>query len=96
VWSADGRWIVAVEAGAARFRGLMLPRGETIARSRIVRIPLDGGPAPTVTDLPFDEVGGVSMSADGRRVVCTVYSSRSDIWTADHFDTAPVSAVAHR
>jgi hypothetical protein len=33
------------------------------------------------------------MTADGRRFVCAVYSSRSDVWVVDHFDP-DVSRVA--
>jgi hypothetical protein len=41
-----------------------------------------------VVTLPFEEVGGVSITPDGRTVVCAVYSSRSDVWMVEHFDAA--------
>ena len=38
---------------------------------------------------PFEEIGSVAMTPDGRRFVVTVYSSRSDVWVADNFDATP-------
>jgi hypothetical protein len=48
-----------------------------------------GGEVETVVALPFDEIGSVSATPDGRRFVCTVYSSRSDVWVVDDFDPSP-------
>ena len=36
--------------------------------------------------LPFDDVDGVTMTADGRRIVCVVPEKRSDIWLVEGFD----------
>ncbi|HET9362046.1 MAG TPA: winged helix-turn-helix domain-containing protein [Vicinamibacterales bacterium] len=85
-WSADGTSIYALEGGSPVYRGLIAHRGESLTDARIVKVSaLDGHVQSTVT-LPFEEVGGVSVSPDGRTFVCTVYSSRSDIWVVDDFD----------
>jgi Tol biopolymer transport system component len=82
-WSADGREIYAVEAKGGVYRGLVLPQGDTMTDARILRIAIGGGPAYPVVTLPFEEIGSVSMSGDGRRFVCTVYASESDVWIVD-------------
>jgi hypothetical protein len=69
-------------------RGLTAPGGETTTEAKILRVPVGGGNAETVIALPFEEIGGVSMTPDGRTVVCVVYSSRSDVWVVDNFDPA--------
>jgi hypothetical protein len=50
----------------------------------------------TVTYLPFEEIGSVAMTPDGRRFVFTVYSSRSDVWVVDNFDASPEPRVARK
>jgi hypothetical protein len=87
-WSSDGRSIYAYDGRRAAARGLSVAFGETVTAARIVRIPVDGGPAATVLNLPFDEVGGVAMFPDARRFVVSVYSSRSDVWVVENFDAA--------
>ena len=91
-WSADGRTLYAVQARPGLHRGLAAVLGETTTETRVIAVPIDGGPPRDVLRLPFEEVGGVSISADGRTIVCAVYSSRSDVWIVEHFDgsTAPV------
>jgi hypothetical protein len=84
-WSHDGRSIFAVEGKTRAARGLTPPLGETLTDARILRIPLNGDPQ-TIATLPAAEIGGVSMTADARRFVYTVYSARSDIWVVDNFD----------
>ena len=42
----------------------------------------------TVASLPFEEIGDVTMTPDGRRFVVAVYSSRSDVWVVDNFDAS--------
>ncbi|MEP6602182.1 MAG: winged helix-turn-helix domain-containing protein, partial [Nitrospirota bacterium] len=79
-WSSDGRTIYAVEGKASTYRGFTLPLGETVTEAKILMVPLDGGAAKTLASLPFEEIGSVSMTPDGRRFVYTVYSSRSDVW----------------
>jgi len=84
-WSQDGRSIFAVEGKTRAARGLTPPLGETLTEARILRILLNGDPQ-TIATLPAVEIGGVSMTADARRFVYTVYSARSDIWVVDNFD----------
>jgi Tol biopolymer transport system component/DNA-binding winged helix-turn-helix (wHTH) protein len=88
-WAADARSIYVVEGKNLNFRGLTAPGGETMTEARILEVPVDGGPVKTVLTLPFEEIGGISMTPDGRAFVCAVYSSRSDIWVVDDFDPAP-------
>ena len=88
-WSADGRAIYGYAGKRAAARGLSVPFGETITAARIERIPLNGGGPTTIVELPFEEVGGVAMFPDGRRFVVSVYTSLSDIWLIENFDTTP-------
>jgi Tol biopolymer transport system component/DNA-binding winged helix-turn-helix (wHTH) protein len=85
-WSADGRSIYLVEGKNSTGRDLALRLGETTAEAKILMVPVDGGEVTTVASVPFEEIGGVSMTPDGRRFVFTVYSSRSDVWVVDNFD----------
>jgi hypothetical protein len=57
---------------------------------------LKGGEVKTIASLPFEEIGGVSMTPDGRRFVYTVYSSRSDVWVVDNFDGSGVQRIARK
>ena len=86
-WSADGRHIYVLEGRNAIYRGPVLSFvGETMTGAKILKVPVGGGAARTAVTLPFDEIGSVSMTPDGRRFVCTVYSSSSDVWIVDDFD----------
>ena len=86
-WSTDGRHIYVLEGRNAIYRGPVLSFvGETVTAAKILKVPVGGGAARTVVTLPFDEIGSVSMTPDGRRFVCTVYSSSSDVWIVDDFD----------
>jgi hypothetical protein len=60
-----------------------------MTEARILEVPVNGGPAKSVLALPFEEIGGISMTPDGRRFVCAVYYSGSDIWVVDDFDPSP-------
>jgi Tol biopolymer transport system component len=88
-WSADAQFIYVLKSKNLNFRGPTAPDSETITEAKILRVPVDGGPATIVTNLPFEEIGGVTMTPDGRMFICAVYSSRSDIWVVDDFDRAP-------
>jgi Tol biopolymer transport system component/DNA-binding winged helix-turn-helix (wHTH) protein len=92
-WSADGLAIYAVEGKNLAARGLTSPFGETLTDARIVMIPLKGSPK-TVATFPPEEVGGITMTAEGRRFVYAVYSSRSDVWVVDNFDPPSVPRVS--
>jgi Tol biopolymer transport system component/DNA-binding winged helix-turn-helix (wHTH) protein len=88
-WSADSRSIYVLEGKVLNLRGLTSPGGETTTEARILRVAVTGDDVKTVAALPFEEIGGVSMTPDGRRFVCAVYSSRSDVWVVDNFDPSP-------
>ena len=94
-WSPDGRSIYAVEGKRRASRGLTPPLGETLTEAGILRIPLSGDPQ-TIAMLPAQETGGVSMTADARRFVYTVYSSRSDVWVVDNFDDGPAKPFSRK
>ena len=87
-WSADARFVYAIEGKSLNLRGLTPPQGETLTEAKIVRIRVDSKEVKKVS-LPFEEIGGVSMTPDGRRFVVAVYSSRSDVWVVDNFDPSP-------
>ena len=95
-WSHDGSAIYALDGKRAAYRGLSVSFGETLTQARILRIPMNGDQPRTIVSLPFEEVGSVSMFPDGRRFVCTVYSSRSDVWLVDNFDVSTESSIARR
>jgi Tol biopolymer transport system component/DNA-binding winged helix-turn-helix (wHTH) protein len=88
-WSADAHFIYVLDSKTLNFRGPTAPGGETKTEARILRVSVEGGPATTVAVLPFEEIGGVTMTPDGRKFICAVYSSRSDIWVVDDFDPSP-------
>jgi hypothetical protein len=94
-WSIDGASIYAFDSKRAAQRGLSAAFGETFTEVKILNVPLDGG-QPTTVELPFDEVGGIGMFPDGRRFVCAVYSSRSDVWIVENFDVAAEARFAQR
>jgi Tol biopolymer transport system component len=69
-WSPDGEWIYA-----------------RVSRSSpICRIRGTGGAVDTLATLPFDDIGGLSMSTDGKTLVCAVWERQFDIWLIENFD----------
>ena len=88
-WSADAHFIYVLNSKTLNFRGPTAPGGETKTEAKILRVSVQGGPVKTVAVLPFEEIGGVTMTPDGRKFICAVYSSRSDIWVVDDFDPSP-------
>ena len=95
-WSADGTSIYAVEGKNSTNRGLTAPLGETVTDAKILMVPVNGGDVKTVAALPFEEIGSVSMTPDGRRFVFPVYSSRSDVWVVDNFDVSPEPRITRK
>ena len=71
-----------------RRSGLQTFTGETTSNVKILKVS-ESGAASVVVTLPFDEVGGLALTPDGGRLVCTVYSSRSDLWIVENFDVLP-------
>jgi hypothetical protein len=77
-WWSDGKWIYAIEF---------------LGKPEIIKIPVEGGEAKTVITLPFaGELSSlsvtpkISMTVDGKRFVCTVYETQSDVWVVENFD----------
>lgn len=64
--------------------------------AKILMVPVNGGDVKTVAVLPFDEIGSVCMTPDGRRFIVTVYSSRSDVWVVDDFDVSHESRITSK
>jgi Tol biopolymer transport system component/DNA-binding winged helix-turn-helix (wHTH) protein len=85
-WSSDGTAVMGLAGKRATNRGVTAPTGETLTEATILRVPTRGGPPSLVVRLPFEEVGGVAISPDGRWIVCSVYESRSDVWVVENFD----------
>jgi Tol biopolymer transport system component len=94
-WSADGTSIYALDGGRPIYRGLVARHGETLTEAKILKVSVSDGKAQSIA-LPFDEVGGVSVTPDGRMFVCAVYSSRSDVWVVSDFDALPGHQSARR
>jgi Tol biopolymer transport system component len=85
-WSPDGQRLYLLAGDRYAYRGMHARLGETFKVPRVIAVPATGGQVTTTVTLPFPEVGGVSMTPDGRRFVCAVYTSRSDVWVVDNFD----------
>ena len=85
-WAAGGDSLYALDGKSASSRGNFTQTGETTTEAKIVRYPLDGSPPQTLVELPFEEIGGISISPDGKTLVCAVYVSSSDVWVSEGFD----------
>ena len=71
-WSADGKWIYAWN----REKPL-----------EILKIPASGGRPETLVTLPFEHIyPGIGMTPDGKRIVCAVVETQSDVWVMENFD----------
>lgn len=74
-WSADGRSIYYME------------RHGKDKSSKIWSVPASGGSPRLYAELPFKaRFVGLTMTIDGKRLVCQVYEEESDIWLAENFD----------
>ncbi len=78
-WSTDGKWIYA-------WNILKKP-------VEILMVPVNGGKPKTLVTLPFDHIesqigngNGISMTPDGKRIVCVVVETQSDVWMMENFD----------
>jgi Tol biopolymer transport system component/DNA-binding winged helix-turn-helix (wHTH) protein len=90
-WSSDGKAFYIADGKRSAYRGVTVDTGETSTEAHLLRIGLDGT-RQMVLRLPFEEVGGVTVTPDGGHVVCAVYRSRSDVWLVDRFDRTPASS----
>jgi Tol biopolymer transport system component/DNA-binding winged helix-turn-helix (wHTH) protein len=95
-WAADASAIYAVDAKTSRYRGLLLPIGETGTDARILRVSVADGRTEIVASVPFEEIGTIAMTPDARTFLVSVYSSRSDVWIVDEFDAAAQQASRSR
>ena len=93
-WSADGRFVYVVEGKSGSFRGPTSFIGESMTRVKILRLAAEGGVAQALVSIPHDEIGSVSMTPDARRFVYPVFSSRSDVWVVDDFDSSSARSRA--
>ena len=64
-WSTDGKWIYASNV-------FETPR-------KIFKIPASGGELKTVATLPFEGQMDLAMTHDGKRFVCALSESVSDV-----------------
>jgi Tol biopolymer transport system component/DNA-binding winged helix-turn-helix (wHTH) protein len=87
-WSADGTSIYALEGKPGELRGPPLPSGATTIGARIVEVRVDGSGVRPVASLPAQEIGTVTVAPDGLKFYYTVYTSRSDVWIVDNFDSS--------
>ena len=73
-WSADGEWLFAWNYSERPVR--------------IRKIRLDGSESRIFVTLPFEQVGsgGITMTADGNRIICSVEEAISDVWLLENFD----------
>jgi hypothetical protein len=85
-WPPDGTSIFVVDDKRSAYRDLDIDSGETTTQITVKRVALEGR-IELVLDLPFGEVGGIAISPDARRLVCSMYSSNSDVWLVEPFDT---------
>jgi Tol biopolymer transport system component len=83
-WSADGTSIYQLEGQPGSGRAMALT-GETTTQPAVFRISTNTGQQSELFKLPFGEVGSIDMTPDGRRFICVVYQSQSDVWIVDHF-----------
>ena len=73
-WSADGKWIYYWNPGKKPVE--------------IMMIPAHGGKPKTYSILPFENVweGNISITPDGKAIVCAVIENQSDVWLMESFD----------
>ena len=69
-WSPDGNWIYS----HASFGG-----------NTVHAVAVDGGQSRTLFTMPGTILGG-TITPDGRKIVCSVLESKSDVWLAENFD----------
>jgi len=74
-WSKDGKWIYAVDTGKTP--------------PQILMINVNMGLTKIIFTLPSDKIGpssGIDISSDGKKIVCAIEESNSDIWMIENFD----------
>ncbi|MDP3025038.1 MAG: hypothetical protein Q8O10_05840 [candidate division Zixibacteria bacterium] len=95
-----GLWVISLQDSSQVLlhRGFILPirwssNGKSVYAlnvsekpSKILMIPVSGGKTKTFLTLPFEKIGSVSMSPDGKKMVFTVPETQSDAWLMEDFD----------
>ena len=95
-WSARNDLIYVLKGVPAEFREVASRLGETMKKASIIKVPVDGGAPQLVARIPFGEIGAVAMTPDARRLVVPVFSSGSDIWMVDGFDSSVMAREKRR
>ncbi len=71
-WSSNGNWVYSLN--------------DAEKPSEILMIPVSSGEAKTFLTLPFEKIGAISMSPDGKKIICTISETQSDAWLMENFD----------
>jgi Tol biopolymer transport system component len=77
-WSEDGSWVYAARAEPFGEHGM-------VEEPEVIRIPVGGGEAETVVQLPAGALWNWSdadISSDGSRVVATIVQVNKDLWVS--------------
>jgi len=95
-----GVWLISLEDGSQTclLKGKYYPLGWSLDGKtiyawspdrkpiEILTAPVDGSTPKTIAILPFDNVESLSISPDGKKVVCAVFQLQSDVWLMENFD----------
>jgi serine/threonine protein kinase len=72
-WSGDNEWIYAIDPYQKPYT--------------IIRISVRGGEAIEHVTLPFEDINAdLTMTPDGKRIVCSVNERQADVWLMANFD----------
>jgi len=71
VWSSDGKWIYYYDY---------------YKPAEILMIPAIGGESKRYVTIPIENIGEIIIHSDGKKIVCTVHETQSDIWLMENFD----------
>jgi len=74
-WSVDGKFIFAWDVDKSPLK--------------ILQIPISGGEPKIHLAIPFDDVDkpqGITMTPDGKRIICSVVEVQTDVWLMENFD----------
>lgn len=78
-WSADGTWVYAARSEPFGEHGI-------VEEAEVIRIPVGGGEAETVVQLPAGDLvqwSDADISPDGSRVVATIMQRSNDLWVSE-------------
>jgi len=99
-WNRNPRgiWLISLTTNSATFltEGTFKPIGWspdggtiylTNGSANILALPAGGGAPKTFITMPGN-IGSTSISSDGRKFVCSIGESKSDVWVVENFDPA--------